>query len=393
MSQQQPLKILTLDGGGLQALATLSSLNAVCRAIANQNGADRPPAPHELFDIIAGVGTGGWIALLLGRYCLDITTCTAFYMEIATKTDINMSQSSSRRNRPFKLDQDRLMTVVEETLQRYGLDPSLMARKGGTSGLGRRPKGSRCKYAFAAGVVPRGEKQAPTYALFRSYDVEGNPKDRLMGSPNPESCQVPEVFCATGAAKFFLKPYKIGDTVFFDEIFPQSHPISSLALDEALRIYGTDVEISVLLNIGPGIPVDKDCEELDLMSLGPISRLTRKFSWPLGRRLSLKQKLPFAEKSLEAAQEDLKLTTSPSETALRLESQRREDIRARLGRMYGTPGADKYHHLGPAYSVERASLNDVHAIRRPQSGSGGLKEQRKIEAENVVRQVWVGAAA
>jgi hypothetical protein len=81
MGTLRPIKILTLgmpssdfcpcrrsgretlltfpDGGGLQALAALSSLNAVCRAIADQNGADRPPKPDELFDIIGGVGTGG----------------------------------------------------------------------------------------------------------------------------------------------------------------------------------------------------------------------------------------------------------------------------------------------------------------------------------------------
>lgn len=48
------------DGGGLQALSTLSSLNAVCKAIAQQQGTARPPAPHELFDVIAGIGTGGY---------------------------------------------------------------------------------------------------------------------------------------------------------------------------------------------------------------------------------------------------------------------------------------------------------------------------------------------
>ncbi|EXJ67176.1 uncharacterized protein A1O5_09823 [Cladophialophora psammophila CBS 110553] len=303
-----------------------------------------------------------------------------------------MGQSPSRRNRPFKLNQSRLLAVVGETLQRYGLDPALLPREGGTTEGS--DKNSRCKYSFATGVVQcrENKNKHPTYALFRSYRVQENQKGRLLEGPNSEGCRVPEVFCAAGAAKFFLTPYKIGNTVFYDEIFPQSHPISSLALDEALRLYGEDLEISVLLNIGPGIPADKDCEELDLMSLGPISRLARKFSWPLGRRLSLRQKLLFVEEDDETTQRGSKLT-SPSETALKLESQRREDVRARLQRMYGAPGADKYHHLGPAYSSARASLNDVQAIRLPQSGLSDMKEQSKAEAEGIVRQVWVGAAA
>ncbi|ETI29488.1 hypothetical protein G647_01941 [Cladophialophora carrionii CBS 160.54] len=394
MNTSRPLKILTLDGGGLQALATLSSLNAVCRAIAKQHGADRPPAPHELFDIIAGVGTGGWIALLLGRYRLDIATCTAIYMELATKVDPDPDNAyPATRKRLFKLDQDRLIKVVEEVLQRYGLDTALL--RGENCSTEGRPKFNRCKYAyvlFAAAVVPYEDNQSATYELFRSYHATEFQTDLVLHGPEPADCRMPEVFAATGAAKFFLNPYKIGNTTFFDETFPQSHPISSVALDEAKCLYGREVEISILLNIGPGIPADKDCQELDLMALDPISRLVRRFSWTSGRRLSLRQKLLSIGMPQPTIEKGPGLT-SPSEKALRLEGRRREDIRATLEETYGPSGAERYHHLGPAYSAEQASLNDVHALRLPRGDFDDLKKQSIAEAEGMVRKVWFNAAA
>jgi len=383
------LKILTLDGGGLQALATLSSINAVSQAIARQNGVARLPAPHELFDVIGGVGTGGWIALLLGRYRLDIATSMAIYMEIARTVDCESRTAGwQRRNRPFKLDVNRLTAVVEETLRRYDLDPALLREDEATT----RPadSSSRCKFAFAAGIVQRPNNQKSRYELFRAYRPEQTQTAGMLPGPAPDKCGIAQVFAAIGAAKFFLKPYKLGNTVFFDETFPQSHPITSMALDEVFCLYGRDVEISVLLNIGPGIPSETDCKELDMMSISAMARLTRKFSFGRRRQLSLKQKrLSETESKDELAQPCSKLT-SPSETALRMECQRRVDIRARLKELYGESGPDKYHHLGPDYSVEKASLNDVHAIRLPAARS---MQESAVKVEGAVSQYWVNARA
>jgi hypothetical protein len=51
--------IAIIDGGGLQALATLSILNNLCEAIAANNGTRERLSPYQLFDIIGGIGTGG----------------------------------------------------------------------------------------------------------------------------------------------------------------------------------------------------------------------------------------------------------------------------------------------------------------------------------------------
>jgi hypothetical protein len=215
----------------------------------------------------------------------------------------------------------------------------------------------------------------------------------MMQGPEPGQCSIPQVFAATGAAKFFLGPFKLGNATFFDETFPQSHAITSIALDEAFSLYGRGVEISVLLNIGPGIPSEQDCIELDLMSVSPMALLTRKFSWPKRKPASLKQGLPGDIESQEDLMEAGSRLSSPSESALRVECQRRLDIRARLKELYGDSGPDKYHHLGPNYSLEKASLNDVHAICRPQRVSTDSRSDDAGEVAGVVEQYWVNARA
>ncbi|KEF62567.1 uncharacterized protein A1O9_00540 [Exophiala aquamarina CBS 119918] len=406
MEDQRPLRILTLDGGGLQALATLTVLKETCKAIAKQNGAVRPPAPHELFDIIGGVGTGGWIALLLGRYRLDIATCMAVYMEIARDVEMatNATSFSSQRKRLFKLDQDGLTTVVQGVLERYDLDPSLLGSNNEQE-TDIQHTSSRCKYAFAVGVVQRTNNQKMGFQLFRSYTLHGSGQAGLRAGPAHERWKLPEVFAATGAAKFFLDPYKVGNTVFFDDTFPQSHPITLIGLDEAFAIYGKDVPISVLLNIGPGIPSERDRLELEEMSTSSMTRLARKFSWPpKGRHLSrigrLLSNTSDGQGTTPPARDEESTHSRSSLTVLKLEGQRRDDIKQRLKELYGESGPDRYHHLGPEYSDDKASLNDVHALCRAwRSNSNRQPELNELrlaiqaEAESMVEQHWVGAAA
>lgn len=46
---------------------------------------DEKPKPCDFFDLIAGTGTGGLIALMLGRLRLDLETCRAVYVRMTRK--------------------------------------------------------------------------------------------------------------------------------------------------------------------------------------------------------------------------------------------------------------------------------------------------------------------
>ena len=49
---------------------------------------------------------------------------------------------------------------------------------------------------------------------------------------------------------------------FRDTEFPKPHNITELALDEMWAIYSTDVQFSVVVNIGPGLPNDDDVKQM-----------------------------------------------------------------------------------------------------------------------------------
>lgn len=73
MENQKPLRILSLDGGGVRGISTLYILKEVMAQIRRQRGTtfeseQSPPLrPCDVFDLICGTGTGGLIALMLGR--------------------------------------------------------------------------------------------------------------------------------------------------------------------------------------------------------------------------------------------------------------------------------------------------------------------------------------
>ena len=71
--RENPLRILSLDGGGVRGISTLYILKDLMRQIAREYAANNPgipdisPLPCEYFDLICGTSTGGLIALMLGR--------------------------------------------------------------------------------------------------------------------------------------------------------------------------------------------------------------------------------------------------------------------------------------------------------------------------------------
>jgi patatin-like phospholipase/acyl hydrolase len=61
-------RILSLDGGGVRGLSSLLILRNIMEEITRRNGPGTVEArPCEYFDLIGGTGTGGLIAIMLGR--------------------------------------------------------------------------------------------------------------------------------------------------------------------------------------------------------------------------------------------------------------------------------------------------------------------------------------
>lgn len=268
LNPAEGLKILTIDGGGLQAISTLLILNKILETIGEQNSASpRKPRPCDVFDTIAGIGAGGWLAILLGRFRMDITSCLSAWYKI-TRCIEPRSKSEELRLRVIHqryFDTESLTEQVDRLTQMYGIGQCLLEDN---------PEGARTRHVFVAAL----KSDAKGYRLFRTYEPPKSarlPGKLLEGPVNPKSFKISSAFGVTGATKYFTKEWNecmehSGYMKFFDSKFPKPHNITELALDEMWAIYGTDVPLSVVVNIGPGLPNNFD-----------VKQIARRLSWGL----------------------------------------------------------------------------------------------------------------
>ena len=351
----KPLKILTLDGGGLQAASTLLILNQVLEAIAKQNGSHRKPRPCDVFDTIAGIGAGGWLAILLGRFRMDITACLTEWYKIV-QCIAPRSKSEQLRRRLLQhcyFDRDRLVEQVDSLTKLYGTGDHLFEPD---------ISGARTRHVFVAAL----HSDDKSYDLFRSYEIPESaklPHKLLKGPKDPSKFKISNAFGVTGAARYFSMPWKEqmagGDKISFNDTkFPKPHNITELALDEMWGIYGTDVPLSVVLNVGPGLPNDID-----------VKKIARRFSW--GLKANLTHETPSISPS-EKVQGERKGSVARTNTfgsikdrgidakLRRLEDDIENDIREKLANVQ-TGNSELYFRLAPAKSPRGSPQNDFSA--------------------------------
>lgn len=60
-------RVLSLDGGGVRGLSSLLILREIMEEIGRRTESAETPRPSQYFDLIGGTGTGGIIAIMLGR--------------------------------------------------------------------------------------------------------------------------------------------------------------------------------------------------------------------------------------------------------------------------------------------------------------------------------------
>ncbi|KAF2195377.1 FabD/lysophospholipase-like protein [Zopfia rhizophila CBS 207.26] len=86
-----PLRLLSLDGGGVRGLSSLMVLNDLMENIVQEEkrlgrraqNDHTPLRPCDYFDLIGGTSTGGIIAILLSRLRLDCKQCISIYTKLA----------------------------------------------------------------------------------------------------------------------------------------------------------------------------------------------------------------------------------------------------------------------------------------------------------------------
>ncbi|EFE38072.1 hypothetical protein TRV_07262 [Trichophyton verrucosum HKI 0517] len=294
-----PLRILSLDGGGVRGYSMLIILQELmyrtyveCEGKAPRR--DQIPKPCEHFDLIAGTGTGGLIALMLGRLRMDIETCKEVYIRMTRRvfeTDKTIAGIPYRTTlfKASKLEDAIKQCVRDHTVdEEEGNDGTTATsanpfmRSASTATLQRRLSRSsvsttntsvptspvtsqtltvgggqvwgdpnaklydnrenRTKTAVTA--VYKGTPKTGTSILLRSYDSRREP-------PPEFNCTIWQAGRATAATGLAFKPIQIGQHIFLDEGAGKYNP-SPQILDEAVVNEWPGREVGAFISIGTG---------------------------------------------------------------------------------------------------------------------------------------------
>jgi hypothetical protein len=134
VNPHHPLRLLSLDGGGVRGLSSLLIIQDLMQKIAQEEKRlrIRPrdnndlPLPCDYFDLIGGTSTGGIIAILLGRLRLDVRDCISIYRRLSGqifKKDHSIRIGTAKiPTGPNRFSAAVLESAVKDALRIYGFD-------------------------------------------------------------------------------------------------------------------------------------------------------------------------------------------------------------------------------------------------------------------------------
>ncbi|KAK0469967.1 acyl transferase/acyl hydrolase/lysophospholipase [Desarmillaria tabescens] len=228
-----PLSLLSLDGGGIRGVSEPLILDEIMKRIQTHQGLPDTPKPCEYFDLIGGTGTGGLIAIMLGR--LKRSTAEAL------RSYNNLSRVVFQARKPFDRHGKFKATALEKEMKEvivqagYNDDQKLLDPNAGKHSRGN---------VFVCSMT-RVNLHSPQ--RFRTY----------RGLPNQgPDCMIWEAVRATTAGLNVFKPIKItgpgGFSVDYVGASLEFNNPTQQVRDEAKKLFGNDRRIGVLVSIGTG---------------------------------------------------------------------------------------------------------------------------------------------
>ncbi|KEP48660.1 calcium-independent phospholipase A2-gamma [Rhizoctonia solani 123E] len=223
------LNILCIDGGGVRGLSSLIILQEFMRRVENSrsNGIVHP---YEYFDIIAGTGTGGISACMLGKLRMPVDKAIGQYARFVKDVFKDKKMSGPAIYKGKKL-REALKTIIREAT---GDEEEMM-----NDGRGD----NYCRTAVFA--MAKHNQNAGLPIMFRSYNVTRNP------GPN---CTIWEALYATMAHPDLFKSIDIIESSvhqsFVGGELGCSNPLAHV-LSEVKRVY-PDRQVASIISIGAG---------------------------------------------------------------------------------------------------------------------------------------------
>jgi predicted acylesterase/phospholipase RssA len=241
MANQNPLRILSLDGGGVRGISSLYILREVMAQIRRQKRIGNEPEqspllrPCDVFDLICGTSTGGLIALMLGR--LEMVHLRMYVLirktvDEAIKKYLLLSETifgAMSKDRTVKFDHDALEDILKKAVTESPLNLQADAPLADQN---------TCK-TFVVAIRIRAGGAA---VRMRTYNTT---------TADAFSAQIWEAARATSAAPTIFEPITINGVTYGDGGAGWNNPTVE-AIAEAHKIW-PNRPIGCLLSIGTGL--------------------------------------------------------------------------------------------------------------------------------------------
>ncbi len=119
--------LTSLDGGGVRGYSIFIILQEIMHRTFVEIEGRAPhrneiPKPADHFDLIVGTGTGGLIALMLGRLRLNIETCKALYVRLTRMVFETDKTILGIPTRPTLFKASRLEDAIKEAVREHTVD-------------------------------------------------------------------------------------------------------------------------------------------------------------------------------------------------------------------------------------------------------------------------------
>ncbi|KAJ5649352.1 uncharacterized protein N7484_003075 [Penicillium longicatenatum] len=246
--RSEPLRILSLDGGGIRGISSLLILEKIMEKIRDVKHLDRVPRPCDHFDLIGGTSTGGIIAIMLGRLGLTVDECIRAYRKVAQQAFTRKWTSILPASPSGAFSAQALEEAIKQTVREFCTDGECVTRRRqGSPTTGTCPhsnlafRDQACTKTVVLAITKSNVDAKPT--LFETYGTSADLKE----------CTIWQVARATSAATTFFKSIKVGrDAVeYIDAGFGYNNPCDEL-ITEARRVFPDHQELQVL-SIGTGL--------------------------------------------------------------------------------------------------------------------------------------------
>ncbi|KAI9146757.1 putative Pfs, NB-ARC and TPR domain protein (JCVI) [Paramyrothecium foliicola] len=231
-------------GGGVHGLSSVYILKSIMDQLNQARGKDRFPRvkPCQIFDLIGGTGTGGLIAIMLGRLEMDIDQCIEAYSGLATLVFGSPLTSADRAcSIPIQFNIETLETAVRDIIKNSGARESDLFNDSVERG---------CRT-----FVCTADRHTNDIVRLRSYRSD----ERDLGVT---ICQAALATCATTT---FFKPVAIKARSFAEGWLGANNPVDEVE-GEAASIWcpdGDDLKplVKCFISIGTGNPGKRPFED------------------------------------------------------------------------------------------------------------------------------------